>query len=80
MATEYETLKEKMHMRRGRTPLPVEEKARREKQQKSENRRRAETRRRAYLVLQHKYEDEFKTLFNEEYSALENDKRFITTL
>ena len=80
MTTQYNALKSKLQMRRGRTPLPPEEKARREKQQKSENRRRAEARRRAYLVLQHKYEDEFKTVFSEEYSALENDKRFITTL
>jgi|688.fasta_scaffold36685_4 hypothetical protein len=79
MTTAYETLKQKMHTRRGRAPLPPEEKARRAKHQKAENRRRAEARRRAYLVLQHRYENEFKVLFEDEYTALENDKRFMVT-
>ena len=66
MTTAYET-------------LPPEEKMRRLNLQKAENRRRAEARRRAYLVLQHKYEDEFKVLFEDEFQALESDKRFIVT-
>jgi hypothetical protein len=80
MTTQYERIKTQMKNRMGRPALDPQEKERRHEIQKAENRRRAEARRRAYLVLQHKYEDEFKTIFNEEYSALESDKRFVKTV
>lgn len=80
MATQYEKLKSKLQVRAGRPKFTPEEKARRNEIQKRENARRAEARRRASVVLSHKYEEEFKMLFNEEYSALESDKRFIKTV
>jgi hypothetical protein len=80
MTTPYEQMKASLQKRKGRKPLPEEEKARRNELQKRENARRAEARRRANVVLSHKYEEEFKVLFNEEYSALESDKRFVKTV
>jgi hypothetical protein len=56
--------------KRGRKPLPPEEKARRQEIQKAENRKRQEARRRASLVLQHRYSDEFAGLYKKEYEAL----------
>ena len=76
MATNYEKLKNQPRKKAGRKPLSPEEKQRRVQEQKRETRRRAEARRRAYIVLQHKYEDEFKQLFAEEYANLESDSRF----
>lgn len=76
MTTQYENIKDKLLKKRGRKPLPPEEKARRVAEQKKDNRRRAEARRRAYIVLQHKYDEEFKKLFAEEYENLGNDNRF----
>lgn len=76
MTTQYEKIKDKLKNKSGRPTLSPEEKARRKEIQKREMRRRAEARRRAYIVLQHKYEEEFKELFNDEYRNLDNDTRF----
>ena len=76
MATQYERLKTQITKKRGRTPLPKEEKARRVDAQRKEARRRNEARRRASLVLTHKYEEEFQKYFAEEYKALSKDTRF----
>lgn len=72
--SEYESIAEVVRKRRGRKPLPVEERERRRALQKEQNRLRQEARRRAYLVLQHRHEDEFKALFTEEFAALTSAK------
>ena len=78
MATQYERLKAQMNKKRGRSPLPADEKKRRVEAQRKEARRRNEARRRAALVLTHKYEQEFEQYFAEEYKALAKDERFAT--
>lgn len=70
MTTQYEKLKTSLKKKAGRPALSPEEKARRKEIQKQETRVRQEARRRAYLVLQHKYEDEFAQIFKEEYINL----------
>lgn len=76
MSTSYEKIKSQLKKKAGRPPLPAEEKQRRQEAQKQEVRRRNEARRRAHLVLQHKYNDEFSKLFDEEYNNLLSDNRF----
>lgn len=76
MATQYEKLKSKLKVKAGRPPLTPEEKALRKEAQKREIRRRTEARRRASLVLAHKYDEEFKNIFDEEYKNLARDSRF----
>jgi len=78
MTTQYEKLKSALRTKAGRPPLSAEEKQRRKEAQKQEARRRTEARRRALIVLQYKYSDEFKAAFDEEYSNLASDARFIT--
>lgn len=56
--------------KRGRKPLPPEEKARRVAIQRENNRKRQEARRRANMVLQERYADEFALLYKAEYAAL----------
>ena len=70
--SEYEKIIENVGKRRGRKPLPAEERERRRLLQKAENRRRQEARRRAFLVLQHRYPEEFSALLTQEYEALES--------
>lgn len=72
--TEYETIVENIGKRRGRKPLPADERDRRRAIQREENRKRQEARRRAHLVLQHKYADEYSAIFAEEYTALKDGK------
>ena len=68
--SEYERIIETTGNRRGRKPLPVEERDRRRALQKEQNRKRQEARRRAFLVLQHRHSAEFEALLAEELSAL----------
>lgn len=68
--TPYEKLKGSLKKKAGRTPLSAEEKARRKELQKQQTRIRQEARRRAYLVLQHKYAEEFEQIFKEEFINL----------
>lgn len=68
--SEYETLVSTVGKRRGRKPLPPEERERRRALQRKENSRRQEARRRAHLVLQHRYKDEYDSLFAQEYDTL----------
>lgn len=53
-------------LKRGRKPLPAEEKQRRQALQKIKQ----EARRRATIVLQHKYAEEFARMIEEEMTAL----------
>ena len=64
--------------KRGRKPLPADEKQRRIELQKEQNRLRQEARRRAALVLQHRYSDEFTGLFSVELESLKNSKNKIS--
>jgi hypothetical protein len=63
--------------KRGRKPLPAEEKQRRVELQKEQNRLRQEARRRAALVLQHRYSEEFSGLCSIELTSLKNSKNKI---
>lgn len=73
--TEYqEIIADKTKSKRGRKPLPAEEKARRVEIQKEKNRLRQEARRRASLVLQHRYADEFDALYKVEFANIELTK------
>lgn len=73
--TEYQELVEKKKVgKRGRQPLDPAEKERRLAQQREKNRLRNEARRRALVVLQHRYEGEYKSLLEAEFAALTNQK------
>lgn len=76
MTTTYQEMRKKLGTRRGRKPLSAEERARRKEERKAEVRRRMEAKRRAWFVLEHKYNDEFKTIFEEEYETLKRSKKF----
>lgn len=61
-------------VRRGRPAfLTPEEKAVRKERAKVQNRLRQEARRRAFVVLQHRYSEEFETLMAEELQNLSNN-------
>lgn len=75
MTTQYEKLRSSLKKKAGRPALSPEEKARRKELQKQETRVRQEARRRAYLVLQHKYEEEFAQIFKEEYINLAGEAK-----
>lgn len=73
--TEYQKLLQTKKVgKRGRQPLEKSEKERRQAQQRERNRLRNEARRRALIVLQHRYEGEYKDLLNAEFAALTNKK------
>lgn len=71
-------MKKKLGTRRGRKPLSPEEREKRKEERKAEVRRRMEAKRRAWFVLENKYNDEFKKVFEEEYEALKRSKKFAT--
>jgi hypothetical protein len=81
MSTEFERLiNETGAIRRGRpATLTPEQKAARREEQKRKNRIRNEARRRAHLVLQHRYNDEFRTLMNEELQNLNGSEKYTST-
>lgn len=70
MSTTYQEMKKKVGVKRGRKPLPEDERKRRAEARKIELRRRMEAKRRAWFVLENKYKDEFDRLFAEEYEVL----------
>lgn len=72
--TEYEKILESGASKRGRKPLPANEKAERLAEQRIKNRMRAEARRRALIVLAHRHATEFYKLYKGEYDALEATK------
>lgn len=72
--TTYQELKDKVGVKRGRKPLPEEERKRRAEARKVTLRRQMEARRRAHFVLQHRYNDEFQKIYNEEYESLKVTK------
>jgi hypothetical protein len=67
--SEYSKLKNK-GIRRGRPRLSEEEKIER----KHLNTMRQEARRRAHLVLQHRHQDEYLEIFEEEFKVLSRKK------
>ena len=69
--TEYQKILASGAGKRGRKPLPANEKAEKLAEQRVKNRMRAEARRRALIVLTHRHESEFAKLYKSEYSALE---------
>lgn len=68
--TEYTRITETTGKRRGRKPLPPDERERRRTLQKERNKKRQEARRRAFFVLQHRHSEEFEQLLAEEFKAL----------
>lgn len=76
MATQYQQLKKKLGISRGRKPLPIEERKRRAELRKVEAKRKAEAKRRASFVLQTRYNDEFEKLYQEEMKALRLENKF----
>jgi len=78
MATEYEKLMNSPGaIKRGRpSVLTPEQKAERREEQKRKTRLRNEARRRAHLVLQHKYEEEYNHLVNQELVNLGKEPRY----
>lgn len=76
MTTTYQEMRKKLGTRRGRKPLSAEERERRKEERKAEVRRRMEAKRRAWFVLEHKYNTEFKKIFEEEYETLKKTKKF----
>jgi len=77
-ATEYEKLMSGGGaIKRGRPSiLTPEQKAQRKEEQKRKTRIRNEARRRAHLVLQHKYEEEYNHLVNQELVNLGKSDRY----
>lgn len=69
--TEYEKILASGVSKRGRRPLPPDEKAERLAEQRMKNRMRAEARRRSLIVLAHRHAAEFSKLYKSEYKALE---------
>ncbi len=77
--TTYQEIKKKVGgTKRGRKPLDASERTRRAELRKIENKRRIEAKRRAWFVLQHKYNDEFTKVYEEELATLKKDKKFQT--
>ena len=80
MTTEFERIVAQRQgaARRGRpVTLTPEQREERRKAQNAKNRLRNEARRRAYIVLQHRYNEEFQTLLSQELQNLaENDPRY----
>lgn len=74
METTYTKLRQQVGSRRGRKPLPDEERKRRIEARKAENRQRMEAKRRAWFVLENKYSKEFKKIFQEEFDLLKKQK------
>ena len=74
MSTTYEAMKTKVGGKRGRKPLPEDERKRRADARKVTLRRQMEAKRRAYFVLQHRYSDEFQKIYDEEYESLKTTK------
>jgi hypothetical protein len=74
METTYTKIREQVGSRRGRKPLPAEERQRRMEARKAENRQRMEAKRRAWFVLENKYNKEFKRIFQEEFDLLKKQK------
>jgi len=72
--TEYEKILESGASKRGRKPLPANEKAQRLAEQRVKNRMRAEARRRALIVLAHRHSSEFAKLYKGEYEAMGSSK------
>lgn len=73
MSTTYQEMKKKVGVKRGRKPLPEDERKRRAEARKIELRRKMEAKRRAWFVLENKYKAEFDRLFAEEYASLTKD-------
>jgi hypothetical protein len=71
-------MRKQLGTRRGRKPLSPEERAKRKEERKAEVRRRMEAKRRAWFVLENKYNNEFKKIFEEEYESLRKNKKFAT--
>lgn len=61
----------------GRPKLAPEERARRQALRSQKLRQHMEAKRRAWFVLEHKYKDQFTTLYNKEFKALGKEKRFV---
>lgn len=75
MATEFEKLaSEPFGIRRGRKVRTEAEREARKAETKAKMRLRNEARRRAHMVLQYRYEDEFKTLMQEELNNLSKNQ------
>lgn len=75
MATEFEKLvSEPFGIRRGRKVRTEEERAARTLETKAKMRLRNEARRRAHMVLQYRYENEFKELMQEEFINLSKNQ------
>lgn len=68
--SEYTAIKNTLKARRGRKPLPPEERERRLAKQRADNRLRQEARRRALAVLQHRHAAEFAALYDDEYREI----------
>jgi hypothetical protein len=76
MTTEFERIVQQRQggARRGRpSVLTQEQREERRKAQNAKNRLRNEARRRAYVVLQHRYNEEFQALLNQELENLSNN-------
>lgn len=72
-------MRSKVGNRRGRKPLPDKVRQERLEQRKAENRQRMEAKRRAWFVLENKYNDEFKKVFEEELATLRRIKYTVKT-
>lgn len=79
MSSTYQEVKKKVGNKRGRKPLPEDERKRRADARKIELRRRMEAKRRAWFVLEHRYNDEFMAVFNEEYETLRKNNMYAET-
>jgi hypothetical protein len=72
-------MRSKVGSRRGRKPLPDKVRKERLEQRKAENRQRMEAKRRAWFVLENKYNDEFRKVFEEELATLKRIKYTVKT-
>lgn len=77
--TTYQKMRSKVGSRRGRKPLPDKVRKERLEQRKAENRQRMEAKRRAWFVLENKYNDEFRKVFEEELATLKRIKYTVKT-
>jgi hypothetical protein len=81
MTTEFERIVQQRQgaARRGRPAVLTDaQREERRKAQNAKNRLRNEARRRAYVVLQHRYSEEFQSLLNQELENLaKNDPRYV---
>lgn len=73
--TTYEEMKKRLGTRRGPRPMTPEQREQRMAERKAETARRTEARRRAWFVLENKYNEEFRKVFNEEYETLKRTKK-----